>query len=863
VTIFSAATLDQLYTAMVGASPGDAIEMAAGSYGLFYGPVTVHASPYVTIRPAAGATVIFDDFGIGGGGYIIDGVEFARSTPTQYCVSIGGHHITIQNCLFHTAGDAVYAGSGISARNTHDILIQNNEFRYLGAAAGVLNVDNFQAIGNNVHNIGTDGFLLLGTRNSAVKTNTFHTWDNTGGGHPDAIQFANDGNEGTPDPIPTESLLIQGNVIERGGGDQYQGIFGEDGHDVTIMGNALMGTAGNGIALARVRNAVIHHNFLQAAAESGLTGTDILIRQECDVVTITDNTVAADTNGYDGATAIYIGVNGEPQPTNVTVSGNFPVVTANDGDHTQYNIWLGVPPSPPPPPPPPPPPSPPPPPPPVGPPPPVDPPIEPPIVPTPPPPPVIITKIEGVQQLVPSGKFEANPYPSTIPESLRDSLGPEAFAFFRSITESLRQQQGLLLAGGAAFTWSDLVQVTTNPLFPLGSLGRFLHPKYGVITGRYCQLVSPGSGLSVGGPMTAVSVSDGFTWMATNQRTSGQLIGLMASYSGYTDGQYGWVVVDGVNVQSVKVGANAGGVGDRLTQDAINADSLTKDTQGLAIATVMVLPTDGLYEPGTLLIHSAMATTELGVPQPPDNGGLTEVTIASSDGSIAGGGTGSEFDLGVIKAPRWSNRRRLDWQGDATGSMQLDGSTNAAADLTVHSSEGRPFVRSAFIDTTNAYNIDSGVLGNYRGGAGDVSGILKADGLGHVTAAIPGVDYVVGDQPWGFRFSKDLGFARVTFPFVRAISKQPWLIPAGATDVVIRIEGGVNPQFSNVDWPFMVNGAQVAIIRFALNSSRGVMMNTTDIVITPEQVTRIDCPVNIDTMSGVMFGTVGGIRIVT
>lgn len=465
-----------------------------------------------------------------------------------------------------------------------------------------------------------------------------------------------------------------------------------------------------------------------------------------------------------------------------------------------------------------------------------------------------------VDQLPATQSFEANPYSSTIPESLLDKLGPEAFAFFRSLVESLRKQQSLLLAGGAAFSWNDLTQVTTNQLFPLGSLGRFLHPVYGVITGRYCQLVAPGSDLSVGGPMTAVSTSSGFTWMATNQRVGGQVLGLMASYQGYTDGQFGWVVVDGVNIQSVAIGAQAGVVGDRLGQDNVNPAALTKDTKGLAIATVMVKPTGAIYEPGTLLIHSAMATVDLGVPQPPDNGGLTSVTIDSVDGSISGTGTGSEFDLGVTKAPRWSTKRRLNWGGDVSGTMLLDGSTDVAALLAVNSSQGRPFVRSAFVDATNADNIDAGVLGNHRGGAGPVSGILKADGHGNVSQAVPGTDYVVGAQPWGFRFSKDTGFARVTYPFVRAVCEEAWMIPAAGTDVVIYLDG-LPPQFSNVDWPFMLNGAQVAFIRFGIGSLRGIWHATADTIITPEKITRIDTPVNIDTMNGVMFGTVGGVRI--
>lgn len=149
--------------------------------------------------------------------------------------------------------------------------------------------------------------------------------------------------------------------------------------------------------------------------------------------------------------------------------------------------------------------------------------------------------------------IEANPFTLAPPPSI-DDISPRLFDFLREQANNLRQTHELNQAGDSTFNWEILTEVQSRALFTVGSIGRFVHPYYGLILARYVEFDSMQAGLPLGGPLGWLSTENEFKWKATNQLEKSEktlIAGVGASYEMPTDGQFGWIIVCGINIQTL------------------------------------------------------------------------------------------------------------------------------------------------------------------------------------------------------------------------------------------------------------------------------------------------------------------------
>jgi hypothetical protein len=326
-------TGDALWIACNEASAGDRIQCPSGDYGAVAVPAGVlHAAPFVTIEPAVGADPIFSSLGVSGqqaaptGGYVIRGLDIRMTPASQYGIYTGwAQHVILQSNKIHQADDMTPSGTGIWIRNSAHVLARKNEVYWVGdgidgQADGDGSGISYQVLDNDLHDIGANFMFFSGVHRLLIRGNRGTNARVIPGVHPDFCQIANSAGSGSQD------VAIIENEYRRGEGDAAQGIFIGDGERIRVLRNAIRGAQTNGISITRTVDFDVAENLVQPFED---IGSSILVRQEA------RNGVLADNWAY-----IAVGVSGEPQPENITQSGNIEVAPASGpDDNAVYDDW--------------------------------------------------------------------------------------------------------------------------------------------------------------------------------------------------------------------------------------------------------------------------------------------------------------------------------------------------------------------------------------------------------------------------------------------------------------------------------------------------------------------------------------------
>lgn len=154
-----------------------------------------------------------------------------------------------------------------------------------------------------------------------------------------------------------------------------------------------------------------------------------------------------------------------------------------------------------------------------------------------------------------TGYGETNPYRPDLPEDLR-GISPNLYDFLRETAETLREQHNLTQAGDSTFSWEILTEVDLKPRYNVGSLGRFYHPNYGVIHARYCRISEFKSTEWLGAPVGLRVDGDPLKWSVTNDMSKSNpdlVVGLGGWFVLPPADSCGWVIVNGVNIQSLAI----------------------------------------------------------------------------------------------------------------------------------------------------------------------------------------------------------------------------------------------------------------------------------------------------------------------
>lgn len=174
---------------------------------------------------------------------------------------------------------------------------------------------------------------------------------------------------------------------------------------------------------------------------------------------------------------------------------------------------------------------------------------------------------------------EHNPYRPRIPEQLI-GMGDDFYDFYEENQQIHREQHNFIQAGDSTFPYQLVIKSHDAKHYKLGSVGKFYHEDYGIFHARYVLFDKLTEVTTPHCPMGLFKKSpdNNLDWRVTNDLTLSDpdlAVGISAPFTLPTDGQYGWVIVDGSILQQVENTSTTAAIGESFAWDSSGAISNT------------------------------------------------------------------------------------------------------------------------------------------------------------------------------------------------------------------------------------------------------------------------------------------------
>jgi hypothetical protein len=181
---------------------------------------------------------------------------------------------------------------------------------------------------------------------------------------------------------------------------------------------------------------------------------------------------------------------------------------------------------------------------------------------------------------------EINPYKPQVPESLINipGTGRDLFDYIEENQKTLRLQHNITQAGDTTFPHEMIINSHDVRQFRLGAVGRFYHEDYGIIHARYVQYEKMDQTLRPTAPVGLIKNTGHLDWIVTNRLEISDphlVVGVQAAYVMPKDGQFGWVTVDGVNLQPIVTEGDGNEIGTAYVWSA--SGKVGPDGEGIVV----------------------------------------------------------------------------------------------------------------------------------------------------------------------------------------------------------------------------------------------------------------------------------------